>query len=69
MGEIVKTLINTLGFTTVLLGILANIDNALSVLIGMLASGFALYKLLNERENYLLKRYDREERKEKRLKK
>jgi hypothetical protein len=63
MGEVIKTLINSLGFTTILLGILANIDNALSVLIAMVALGFALYKLLNEREVYLMKKMDREERK------
>lgn len=62
MGEVAKVLANTLGFTAILLGIVANLDNFISILIGTVGFGFGLFKALEQREIYLEKRHNRRER-------
>lgn len=62
MGEVAKALINSLGFTAILLGIVANLDNIISILIGTVGFGFGLFKALEQREIYLEKRQNRRDR-------
>ena len=62
MGEIIRTVANTLGWVTLGIGFLANLDNILSVLLGVVALTFGVYKALHEKEVWLMKRLDRKER-------
>lgn len=62
MGKVAEALINSLGFTAILLGIVANLDNIISILVGTVGFGFGLFKALEQREIYLEKRYNRRQR-------
>lgn len=61
MGEIAKVVANTLGWITLVSGFLANLDNVLSVLLGCVALGFGIFKALDQREAWLIKRADRKD--------
>lgn len=65
MGEIAKAMVNTLGWMTLIAGVLANLDNALSILLGVVALAFGVVKFLDGRESWLIKRVDRMEREDK----
>lgn len=62
MGEGVKVFLNTIGFTTFIMGILANINNLLSVALGCVGIVWGIVKCLEKYEDYQLKRLDRIER-------
>lgn len=62
MAEIAKIVFNYLGLTVYILGILANLNNIISVTLGFIGIAFAIVKLLTAYENYLMKRIDRKER-------
>jgi len=59
MGEIAKAFLNTLGWTAVLMGIVTNLNNWISLSVGAVGMAFAIYKTLNEREVWLAKRDER----------
>lgn len=63
MGEtaLKAILLNSAGILTVLLGIFKNLDNGISVIIGISSIMFIAYKILVERENWLIKRSERRE--------
>lgn len=61
MGEIVKAFLNTIGFTVYLLGIIANFNNVISGLLGLVGFVFGVIKILHAREVWLMKRVDRKE--------
>lgn len=62
MGEIVKVFFNILGAMTFIAGILANLDNIVSVLLGIIGAGYGVFQALSAREAWLIKRVDRKER-------
>lgn len=62
MAEIAKIVFNYLGLAVYIMGILANLNNIISVTLGFIGIGFGIVKLLTAYENYLMKRIDRRER-------
>lgn len=62
MAEIAKIVFNYLGLTVYILGILANLNNIISVTLGFVGIAFGLVKILTAYENYLMKRMDRRDR-------
>lgn len=62
MGEVIKAFLNTMGIMTFLAGILANLDNAMSVVLALVGAVYGVYKILHAREALLMKRLDRKER-------
>lgn len=59
MGESVKVLLNTIGLTTFIMGILANINNLLSVLLACIGIVWGIVKCLEKWEDYQLKKWER----------
>lgn len=64
MAEIAKMVFNYLGITVYILGILANLNNVISVTLGFVGIAFGFVKILTAYENYLMKRMDRRDREE-----
>lgn len=64
MAEIAKMVFNYLGLTVYILGILANLNNVISVTLGFVGIAFGFVKILTAYENYLMKRMDRRDREE-----
>ncbi len=62
MAEIAKIVFNYLGLVVYIMGILANLNNIISVTLGFIGIGFGIIKALTAYENYLIKRIDRKER-------
>lgn len=62
MGEVVKVLANTLGGTVFIMGIIANLNNWIAIALGAAGFGFAVYRCLKERENWLIRKIERKER-------
>lgn len=46
---------------TIIAGILANLDNIVSVLLGIIGGGFGMYQALKAREDWLIRRVERKE--------
>lgn len=63
VGEGFK-LLNYLGVTTFLFGILSNLDNLLSVLLGCVGIVWGVVKSLEKYEDYQIKKWERRQRKE-----
>ena len=59
MGEIIKAVFNTVGVTTYILGILTNLNNLVSVLLGIVGFVFGVIKVFHALEVYRMKRIDR----------
>lgn len=68
MAEIAKIIFNFLGLTVYIMGILANLNNIISVTLGFVGIAFLFIKILTAYENYLIKRMDRKEREGKKYK-
>jgi len=71
MGEGLKMILNTVGITTYILGILANINNLASVMLACVGVVWGIVKCLEKWEDYQAKKWDRlqkEEEKKKRQK-
>lgn len=62
MGEAFKTLANTIGITAWLMGVIANFNNWIGLALGAAGFGFAVFRCLKERENWLIRRVERKER-------
>lgn len=62
MAEIAKIVFNYLGVVVYVMGILANLNNIISVTLGFIGIGFGIIKALTAYEHYLMKRIDRKER-------
>lgn len=62
MGETVKVIINYIGITTYILGILANINNLLSVLLACVGVVWGFVKCLEKWEDYQIKKWERRQR-------
>lgn len=59
MGEIAAKFINVIGLSGIVFGFLTNLNNELSVLLGMISFGWGMYKMLKEREDWLYRRSER----------
>lgn len=62
MAEIAKMVFNYLGLAVYIMGILANLNNIISVTLGFIGIGFGIIKALSAYETYLMKRLDRKDR-------
>lgn len=62
MGETVKFLVNTIGGTVFLMGIITNLNNWIAIALGAAGFGYAVFRALRERENWLIRRVERKER-------
>lgn len=62
MGEAFRQLINAIGFTTYLMGIIVNLNNWISIALGAVGVGWGVVKLLHGIEVWLIKRIERKER-------
>lgn len=62
MGEAFKALLNAVGFTTYLMGIIVNLNNWISIALGAVGVGWGVVKLLHGIEVMLIKRIERKER-------
>ncbi len=60
MGEVTaKAILNIVGFSTLLFGFLANINNWLSIPVALVGVLFGIFKALKERENWLHRKAER----------
>lgn len=60
MGEITgKFLLNLLGITTAVWGFLSNLPNPISILLGIISIMWTMWKALEKREDWLMKRSQR----------
>jgi hypothetical protein len=59
MGEIAAKVINAIGLTALLFGFIANLDNKLSILLGLLSACWLVFRALKERENWLFRKAER----------
>lgn len=59
MGEVVRVLVNTIGGTVFLMGIITNLNNWIAIALGAAGFGYAIFRALKERENWLDKRIER----------
>lgn len=59
MGEITAKLLNILGITGAIFGFIANLPNAISVAIGLMSVLWLTYRILEKREDWLMKRSQR----------
>lgn len=69
MGEGVKMIINTIGLTTYILGILANINNLLSVMLACVGVVWGIVKCLEKWEDYQAKKWERQQKEEEKKRK
>lgn len=54
-----KMVFNILGFIVYVIGILANLDNVMSVTLGVVGVGYAVVKLFTAIDNQMIKRIQR----------
>lgn len=61
MGEVAKAIVNMAGILTYVLGILANLNNLLSVLLAAVGLWYVAVQALDKREDWLKKRRERKD--------
>lgn len=64
MGEAIRMTFNLIGGTTFILGILANLNNLLSVALACVGIVWGIVKCMEKYEDYRLKKWEREQRQE-----
>jgi hypothetical protein len=69
MGETIKVMANLLGATTFILGILANLNNLLSVALACVGVVWGIVKCLEKYEDYQLKKWERLQREDEKKRK
>lgn len=68
MGEGLKMILNTVGITTYILGILANINNLASVMLACVGVVWGIVKCLEKWEDYQAKKWERLQKEEEKKK-
>lgn len=62
MAETVKYMLNALGISIYILGILANLSNIVSVTLGVVGLAYAIIRAFKAYEDYLIRKIERMER-------